>query len=42
MNRTQSSVARVYCVDLAKNKFQVNTDRRRSAQGRHAQPQQVR
>ncbi|MFA5591653.1 MAG: hypothetical protein WDA70_13240, partial [Lysobacteraceae bacterium] len=25
MNRTQSSVARVYCVDLAKNKFQVNT-----------------
>lgn len=25
MNRTQSSVARVYCVDLAKNTFQVNT-----------------
>lgn len=25
MNRTQSPAARVYCVDLAKNKFQVNT-----------------
>lgn len=24
MNRTQSPAARVYCVDLAKNKFQVN------------------